>query len=387
MNIVASGILPLPQRFNHGLPRAFRAVRGQEMSQPAGEHERTMAFAEIAFGQIKALQQPATPRNYEVWYTYATGYNPSLNQMINETLAQNGTLTDADLEQVYATYISATRFSDKIDSVGSRVMDEINQVMSMMDAAVGTASTYTESLTSVSDKLGNSKDREGLRAIVEGLVASANEMKQNNHALEARLNASKQEINQLQENLEVVRNESLTDPLTSLSNRKHFDESLAQAIADSVERSEPLSLVMTDIDHFKNFNDTWGHLTGDQILRLVAMSLKQNVKGQDIAARYGGEEFAVILPNTVLRSGLTVADHIRRAVMSKELMKRSTGQNLGRVTISLGVATARKGDTAQSLIARADACLYAAKRNGRNRVICETDPEFAAAAAAEQKVA
>ena len=161
-------------------------------------------------------------------------------------------------------------------------------------------------------------------------------MKQNNHALEQRLNASKEEINQLQENLEVVRNESLTDPLTSLSNRKHFDESLAQAIADSVERSEPLSLVMTDIDHFKSFNDTWGHLTGDQVLRLVAMSMKQNVKGQDIAARYGGEEFAVILPNTVLRSALTVADHIRRAVMSKELMKRSTGQNLGRVTISLG---------------------------------------------------
>src|SRR4051812_16289038 len=117
------------------------------MSEPAGEHERTMAFAEIAFGQIKALRQPAIPRNYEVWYTYATGYNPSLNQSINETLAQNGTLTDSDLEQVYSTYISTTRFSDKIDTVGSRVMDEINQVMAMMDVAVGTASTYTESLT------------------------------------------------------------------------------------------------------------------------------------------------------------------------------------------------------------------------------------------------
>src|SRR6202012_1782338 len=126
--------------------------------------------------------------------------------------------------------------------------------------------------------------------------------KANNHALEQRLSASKEEIPQLQENLEVVRTKSLTDPLTSLANRKHFDEKLAQAIADSTERSEPLSLVMTDIDNFKSFNDTWGHLTGDQVLRLVAMSLKQNVKGQDIAARYGGEEFAVILPNTVLRS-------------------------------------------------------------------------------------
>jgi len=355
------------------------------MAEPAGEHERTLAFAEIAFGQLKALRQPASPRNYEIWYAYATGYNPSLNQSINETLAQNGTLSEADMEQVYATYISATRFSDKIDTVGSRVLDELNQVMAMIDAAAGSASTYTESLSHASDKLGSAKDREGLRAIVEGLIASASQMKQNNDALEKRLNASKEEINQLQENLAVVRTESLTDPLTSLSNRKHFDERLVQTLADAAESSEPLSLVMADIDHFKTFNDTWGHLTGDQVLRLVAMSLKQNVKGQDIAARYGGEEFAVILPNTVLRSALTVADHIRRAVMGKELMKRSTGQNLGRVTISLGVATVHKGDTPQTLIARADACLYAAKRNGRNRIICETDPEVADAA--ESKVA
>jgi diguanylate cyclase len=105
------------------------------------------------------------------------------------------------------------------------------------------------------------------------------------------------------------------------------------------------------------------------------MSVKNNVKGKDTAARYGGEEFAVVLPNTVLRAATTVADHIRREVMSKELMKRSTGEKLGHVTISIGVATVRNGDTPQSLIERADACLYAAKRNGRNRVVCETDPE------------
>ncbi len=168
-----------------------------------------------------------------------------------------------------------------------------------------------------------------------------------------------------------MRTESLTDPLTSLANRKYFDQALASAIAEAAADNEAMSLLMTDIDHFKKFNDTYGHLTGDQVLRLVALSVKQNVKGQDIAARYGGEEFAVILPNTVLRSAVTVADHIRRAVMSKELMKRSTGEHLGRVTISIGVAALRPGDSAQSLIGRADACLYAAKRSGRNRVICE----------------
>jgi len=146
-------------------------------------------------------------------------------------------------------------------------------------------------------------------------------------------------------------------------------------VAEATTKREPLSLLMTDIDHFKTFNDNYGHQTGDQVLRLVAMAVKNNTKGQDIAARYGGEEFAVVLPNTVMRSAATVADHIRRAVMTKQLMKRSTHEQLGRITISIGVATLRDGDTAQSLIGRADACLYAAKRNGRNRVICEADAE------------
>jgi diguanylate cyclase len=350
------------------------------MTGHADEHERTMAFCEIALGQIKALRQPATPRNYEIWYAYATGYQPSLNQKINETLQQTGTLSDIDLDDIYETYLSPTRLTERIDKVGSQVMGEIEQVMAMIDAAAGSANSYTESLADMSAKLGNSKDREGLRTIVESLVQTAKEMEESNQKLEERLNASKQEIDQLQENLEVVRTESLTDPLTQLANRKFFDSTIEQAIEDARAKNEPLSLLMTDIDHFKNFNDSFGHLTGDQVLRLVAMSVKQNVKGQDTAARYGGEEFAVVLPNTVLRSAITVADHIRRAVMTKELMKRSTGEHLGRVTISIGVATWRKNDTVATLIERTDACLYAAKRHGRNRVMCETDPEVAPAA-------
>jgi diguanylate cyclase len=344
------------------------------MTGHVDDHERTMAFAEIALGQIKALREQATPRNYEIWYAYATGYHPSLNQKINELLGNSGKLTDAELEEIYETYLSPTRLSERIDTVGSKVMGEIEQVMAMIDAAAGSANHYTEHLADMTEKLSDSKDREGLRAIVQGLVQTAKEMEVSNQ-LEERLNASKQEINDLQVNLETVRAESLTDPLTQLANRKFFDTTLEQAIADAAAKNEPLSLMMTDIDHFKNFNDSFGHLTGDQVLRLVAMSVKQNVKGQDTAARYGGEEFAIVLPNTVLRSAIVVADHIRRAVMTKELMKRSTGEQLGRVTISIGVATLHKNETAQCLIGRADACLYAAKRHGRNRVMCETDPE------------
>lgn len=342
------------------------------------EHERTMAFAEVALGQIRSLRQTAVPRNYEIWYVYATGYNPALNKIINETLARAGKLSETDLEQIYDTYLSQLRASDRIDKVGSRVVSEIDGVTALINEALGSTATYGQALVGATDRLAAANDRSSVRAVAESLIASTREMQERNRSLEERLAASKLEINNLQHSLEAIRAESLTDPLTSLGNRKYFDRALLEAVRSARERGEPLSLIMFDIDYFKSFNDNYGHLTGDQVLRLVAMALKQNIKGQDITARYGGEEFAVVLPNTVLRQALTVANHIRRAVMSKELKKKSTGEILGRVTISAGVSVLSPTDDADTLIERADACLYAAKRSGRNRVVCEADPEYSA---------
>ncbi len=342
------------------------------------EHERTMAFAELALGQIRSLRQTAVPRNYEIWYVYATGYNSALNKIINETLARNGKLTEADLEQIYETYLSHIKTTDRIDKVGSRVIGEIDDVMKLISEALGMSASYDASLSGANKKLSSVQTRDQLQKIVDSLVKSTREMQDTNKALEERLTLSKSEINNLQQSLEAIRAESLTDPLTGLGNRKYFDRSIDMAVQTALANGEPLSLLMFDIDHFKSFNDSYGHLTGDQVLRLVGLSLKQTIKGQDITARYGGEEFAVVLPNTALRQALTVADHIRRAVMSKELKKKSTGEILGRVTISVGVSMLKPDDDTDSLIERADACLYAAKRNGRNRVICEADPEYIA---------
>src|SRR3954462_11382125 len=340
------------------------------------DHERTIAFAEVALGQIKSLRQTAVPRNYEIWYVYATGYNSALNKIINETLARHGRLTEADLEQIYETYLSQIKTTDRIDKVGARVIGEIDDVMTLISDALGMSASYDASLEGASRKLAVAQNGDQVKAVVETLVQATREMRDTNKALEDRLILSKTEISNLQHSLEAIRAESLTDPLTSLGNRKYFDRAIAAAVQSSAACGEPLSLLMLDIDHFKSFNDNYGHLTGDQVLRLVGMSLKQTIKGQDITARYGGEEFAVVLPATALRQALTVADHIRRAVMSKELKKKSTGEILGRVTISIGVSMLQPGDSPDTLIERADACLYAAKRNGRNRVICETDPEY-----------
>ncbi len=342
------------------------------------EYERTLAFADVALSQIKLLRHTATPRNYEIWYVYATGYNASLNQIINETLARSGKLGEPELEQLYETYLSQQKTTDRIDKVGARVIGEIDDVMNLITDTLGITASYDASLAEADQKLASVTSHEQLFEIVEALAQSTREMRETNRALEQRLSLSKTEISDLQQSLEAIRAESLTDPLTGLGNRKYFDRMIDMAVETAQATCLPLSLLMFDIDHFKSFNDSYGHLTGDQVLRLVGLSLKQAIKGQDITARYGGEEFAVVLPNTALRQALTVADQIRRAVMAKELKKKSTGEVLGRVTISVGVSMLKPGDDTDALIERADACLYAAKRNGRNRVISEVDPEYVA---------
>jgi diguanylate cyclase len=335
------------------------------------EHQRTLALAETALNQIKALKQSAHPRNFEVWYTYATSHNPGLNQAINETLKRDGKVSDQDIAHIYDKHPSPVRFSERIEAVGGKIMGEIEQVMSMIDAAIGSANDYSESLAGATQQIPADADREQLRLIVETLVRSTKEVEVTNQALQKRLVDSRQEIRELQDNLEVVRTESLTDPLTTLSNRKYLEDAITNLIEQSESKGSELSVILSDIDHFKKFNDTYGHLTGDQVLRLVAMAMKQTLKGQDVAARYGGEEFAVLLPRTTLRDGIIVAEHIRKAVMGKELIRRSTNETLGRVTISLGVSTWRKGDTMATLLERADSCLYAAKHQGRNCVVGE----------------
>src|SRR5512140_3274869 len=169
-----------------------------------------MAFAEVALGQIKSLRQTAVPRNYEIWYVYATGYNPPLNKIINETLARHGKLTEADLEQIYETYLSQIKTTDRIDKVGARVIREIDDVMTLLSDALGMSASYDASLSGAAEKLSVVRAPDQIEAIVESLIKSTLEMRDTNKVLEERLSLSKSEISDLQHSLEAIRAESLT---------------------------------------------------------------------------------------------------------------------------------------------------------------------------------
>jgi diguanylate cyclase (GGDEF) domain len=337
------------------------------------EYERTIVYGEAAIGQLKRNEIAAYPRHYELWYTYCAGFNHALNKAINDILRTRGRITIDEVHRVYAQFLSPSRIADRIDDVGTRISSEIAGVVDAMNTSIATTSDYCSSLHGASEALEGATDRGVIIHIVGEVIAATRKTEAVNRELETQLAESRRQIAELHESLDAIRFESLTDELTTLANRKHFDQSIERAVAQASEAHEPFALLVTDIDHFKKFNDTFGHQTGDQVLRLVGLSVKQNVKGQDIACRYGGEEFAIILPRTDLAGANVVAEQIRAAVMSKELMKRSTGENLGNVTISIGVAVHRARDTVQSLIERADAALYLAKHTGRNRVCTEAD--------------
>jgi diguanylate cyclase len=198
------------------------------------EHDRTMVFAEIALGQIKSLRQSAIPRNYEVWYVYAAGYNAELNKIVNETLGRHGRLTEADIEQIYETYLSQGRTTDRLDKVGARVIREIDDVMTLITDALGMTASFGSNLTGASHNLSRATDADQVKTIVERLIASTHEIRSANEALEDRLNNSKVEINNLQQSLEAIRAESLTDPLTGLGNRKYFDHAVSDAVRTAV---------------------------------------------------------------------------------------------------------------------------------------------------------
>jgi diguanylate cyclase len=339
------------------------------------EHEfkRALGYANSALDLLRRSEIPPYPQFYELLYSYATGVNPTLNARINAVFRDGQTPSTNLAETLYNEFLKSPTVGDRMSSVSERMQARIEAVHDAIDSAMETAGTYRDSLQMASGDLEQEISPLALRLLAGRLLDETRRMQETNTTLEQKLEASRDDITALQRDLDDVRRESLLDPLTKVANRKCFDERLDAALSQAVAPAEPLCLMIFDIDHFKGFNDTYGHQTGDQVLRLVAMTLESNIMANDLAARYGGEEFVAILTSTDMEGAVIIAENIRRAIQSKQLLKRSTNEKLGRITASFGVAAFCPGDTPATLIERADRCLYAAKRAGRNRVVSETE--------------
>jgi diguanylate cyclase len=338
--------------------------------------DREQGFAKAALSLMGECQVVSTPDNYELFYAYCSGENPAVTQVMAALINAKKPFTPELLQDLRLRCLSGARAAMAMDSLGGNMGAVIEDVLGKLEASARDTATYQSTLSAATGELGGERSPADLRKLVDGLLAATRAMEQRAKSLEGELQASSAQVNDLKHKLDDVRKESMTDPLTNIANRKAFDEAVRQAEA-AIAAGEEVTLLLCDIDHFKKFNDSWGHQTGDQVLRLVAACLSENVKGRDTAARYGGEEFAVLLRGTGLDAATRVANQIREQVETKKLVKKSTGDVLGTITISIGVARFEKGESVDSVVRRADACLYGAKHNGRNLVINENDARMA----------
>ncbi|WP_342110310.1 GGDEF domain-containing protein [Methylobacterium sp. SI9] len=344
------------------------------MSQEThSDRDRSFALAKRAQDLIRDYGPAPTPRAYAVWYTYVSAEIPLLSDAVKRLTTQKGGLTEADIDALHETYLDGRRLANAAGEISTVVLSEIAAVTEILDLSLGSTAQYGESLRGLAQDLAQGLPSGArLGEIVATLASTTREVAVNNRVLEARMRETRSEIETLRETLEATRLESLTDALTGLANRKRFEETLKATMEAARLQAGPMSLIILDIDFFKRFNDQYGHLTGDQVLRLVAIVMREKAGKSAHLARFGGEEFGIVLPGADRAAARQVAETLRASVMGRELVKRSTGESLGKVTVSLGVAVLRPGDTLASLMERADLCMFAAKRGGRNRAVDDT---------------
>lgn len=332
-----------------------------------GEKAFVVKTSSEALTFIQKTELLPTPETYEVWFTYFARSKPDLIRAVDALFEKNTQITDAICIDLYNRYLSDYKNEGRIRVAGEQLQNTISNVADSMLTVKAATSDYNQSLEDVREQF-NKASPDDAQQLIKTAAEKTRVMLEENRKLEERLSESAALMEDLKRDLEFVRKEAVTDGLTGLSNRKAFDGELDRMIAEAKAENKSFALMMVDIDHFKSFNDKFGHQVGDQVLRLVARTLKDGLKGRDFAARYGGEEFAILLPETPRDGAVAVGNALRKVLANKDVVNRTTGDVLGRITMSIGVAEFHQDMIADDLLEKADKALYEAKNAGRNQV-------------------
>ncbi|WP_087025867.1 GGDEF domain-containing protein [Thaumasiovibrio subtropicus] len=330
--------------------------------------EESTKLLKITVPLMIKYQVPTTPTNYALWYTYASQQTPQLNQAIDNTLKQGAPITPTQCDQLFAQHLS---------SQTERNLDQVKQSLEAM--TIDMSHTMTDTLSDTQSFKGAinrtfqrlaKAEQQGLSleetmTLVRELLQESGNMERSTETFACQIQNAHQEISKLKEALEDSRKEANEDALTGLLNRRAFDNDV-----DAYFRTgNQIGLLLLDIDHFKKFNDEFGHLLGDQVLQAVGRRLQENNRDGIQAYRYGGEEFAIIVPNKTIASCRQIAETIRKQIDRLVLKDRRRGAKINSITASFGVAVREPGDEIRTFIHRADEQLLKAKQLGRNRVM------------------
>jgi diguanylate cyclase len=357
-------------------------VRGQKrvsaLEDPVDyNHTRKQAgeYAQLANSLMDDQEIAPHPNNYSVWYNYFSGAFPDLRRALDLLLNSDQPLTEKRNSEMFEKFCASPFDAVPMHLIAEQMAAELGTVLAVLDRAGKGAADYGDVLAAATGEIADLQTTEGLRPLVARLLSETRSMAEQSRDVERQLRQSANEVARLTDELEQTRREALYDPLTGLANRKLFDDLLQRAVLSAIDAGQPLSLLFLDVDHFKRVNDSYGHQVGDQVLKLLASILQNNLKGRDTAARFGGEEFAVLLPETPLDGAVRLAQHLCEQIAAKSIVHRKSGDKLGRITVSVGVAQYVAGEPLRHVVERADAAMYKAKTAGRNRVVSEREVE------------
>lgn len=331
--------------------------------------EDTHSIAIKTITKMKELNIKPLPENYIVWYSYYANSNPDLSKTIDILFSNNRTIDEEITRQLYRKFYTFEVEGEQYLTTAQKTDNVIHEIKNYLIDYSQQTNEYGSQLKGVSEEINSDTSQERIQEFLDVMIKSTKIIQKQNSNLQKKLDTSQQEIDGLKRNLDNLKIEATTDSLTGIANRKLFEATLLKDMTISVEDGKPLSLLMIDIDHFKKFNDTHGHIIGDQVIRLVAQTISKHTPENGLSSRYGGEEFTIILPNLNAMEAQKLANDIRISMASKLLQNKKTGNNLGKITVSIGTTSFRFGESMVDFIDRADEALYAAKNAGRNRVV------------------
>jgi diguanylate cyclase len=329
-------------------------------------------LAKQAFALMEQHQVSPSPENYAIWFHYVQGANPELKRDVDAVFEAGLAFSEKNTSYLYHKYMLGGTQEKKVEDMAADTNKILQEVQRMVNEFSGETTNYNKGVDKALTDMSQTVDSGNVKNIVQTLMAATKTLKASGEQMNRKLVESNSEINKLKKNLQQVTAESQRDFLTGAYNRKTFEKFYEDYAELAKTKNGELCLIILDIDHFKQFNDKFGHLIGDEVLKIVARTLTDTLKGRDIVARFGGEEFVILLPDTPIEVGMRVADMLRTTISSKELKRKDTGAVFGSITVSMGVARYRHGsDTLPTLTKRADDALYRSKREGRNRVTAE----------------
>jgi len=331
--------------------------------------DQAAEYMRLAIPLMKKHGIAMTPANYAVWYEYVSGSNVALQDAVDNHIdEEGGQLTDQQSRALYEQFFDREQDKAALIEMRQDLKRVLDEVLKFIASGAEESETTSDNLSGILNKLNPDMTRDEVHNVIEEVLTETRLAVSTSSVLADKLNTTLVEMHDLKKDLDDAKREAQTDTLTKLANRKAFDSKLEIATRESDDSGVEICMIFGDLDLFKKINDTHGHLVGDQVLKVVANSLKGAVKGRDLVARYGGEEFAIILLNTSLENAKKVAENIRSEIASKRIQRRDSRESLGTITMSFGVARYFPSEGAESFLQRADRALYMSKRKGRNAV-------------------